>query len=121
MLTFFCVISTPWNRIDPLVGVSSRFRLRRNVLLPEPEGPMAAMTSPCRISTEMPSSARMASFLNYLRSPRLILLSKYWMIFDVGNVRQKYTQAAMISGSPMENVADFTEFTADMISCTPMV
>lgn len=34
------------------------------------------------------------------------------MIFDVGNVRQKYTQAAMISGSPMENVADFTEFTA---------
>lgn len=43
------------------------------------------------------------------------------MIFDVGNVRQKYTQAAMISGSPMENVADFTEFTADMISCTPMV
>ena len=32
--TFFPVMSTPLNRMEPEVGVSSRFRLRRNVLLP---------------------------------------------------------------------------------------
>ena len=55
--TFLPVMSTPSNRMEPEVGVSSRFRLRRNVLLPPPEGPITAMTSPLYTSTVTPSSA----------------------------------------------------------------
>ena len=43
--------------MEPEVGVSSRFRLRRNVLLPPPEGPITAMTLPLYTSTVTPSSA----------------------------------------------------------------
>ncbi len=32
--------------ISPLVGSSRKFRQRRNVLLPEPDGPMSTSTSP---------------------------------------------------------------------------
>ena len=51
------VMSTPSKMIEPEVGVSSRFRLRRNVLLPPPDGPMTAMTSPLQMSTVTPSRA----------------------------------------------------------------
>ena len=54
------VISTWLKRICPPVGTSSRLRQRRNVDLPEPDGPMTTTTSPFLISTETPSSALMA-------------------------------------------------------------
>ncbi len=60
---FFLVISTPLKMMEPPVGSSSRFRLRRKVDLPEPEGPMTTMTSPLSISTVMPSRALMAPLL----------------------------------------------------------
>ena len=40
------VMSTPSKVMVPEVGSSSRFRHRRNVDLPEPEGPMTATFSP---------------------------------------------------------------------------
>ena len=40
------VMSTPSNTICPPVGSSNRFRQRKNVDLPEPDGPMTATTSP---------------------------------------------------------------------------
>ena len=46
MSTFGSVMFTPSNSIVPSVGVSSRFSDRRNVDLPEPEGPMITTTSP---------------------------------------------------------------------------
>ena len=41
----------------PPVGRSRRFRQRRNVLLPEPEGPMATTTSPLWMSADTPLRA----------------------------------------------------------------
>ena len=38
--------STPSNLMLPPVGISSRFRQRRKVDLPQPEGPMRQTTSP---------------------------------------------------------------------------
>ena len=43
---FSSVISVPSKRICPPVGTSRRFRQRRKVDLPEPEGPMTTTTSP---------------------------------------------------------------------------
>ena len=43
--------------IVPLVGTSSRSSSRRNVDLPEPDGPMRKTNSPCSMSTETWSSA----------------------------------------------------------------
>ena len=60
---FFLVMSTPSKRMEPPVGSSSRFRLRRNVDLPEPEGPMTTTTSPRSMSTVTPSRALMAPLL----------------------------------------------------------
>jgi hypothetical protein len=42
------------------VGVSSvrRFIVRSSVVLPQPEGPMSASTSPRRTDSETPSTAR---------------------------------------------------------------
>ena len=40
------VMSVPSKVMVPLVGVSSRFRQRRKVDLPEPEGPMTTTFSP---------------------------------------------------------------------------
>lgn len=48
MLTDLSVKSVPWNKTCPPVGVSSIFNERKNVDLPQPEGPMMAMTSPLR-------------------------------------------------------------------------
>ena len=59
MLQLLSVISTPLNRMRPPVGTSSRLRQRRNVDLPEPDGPMTTTTSPFLISAETPSSALM--------------------------------------------------------------
>ena len=58
---FFWVMSVPSKMMEPLVGVSSRLRLRRKVPLPEPEGPMITITSPLLMSTLTPSRALMAS------------------------------------------------------------
>ena len=46
MLQCGSVMSVPSKVIVPPVGSSRRFRQRRNVLLPEPEGPMTTTTSP---------------------------------------------------------------------------
>ena len=40
------VMTSPSKVMVPEVGSSSRFRLRRNVDLPEPEGPMMTILSP---------------------------------------------------------------------------
>ena len=47
----------PSKRMEPPVGRSSRFRHRRRVDFPEPEGPMITTTSPRRISRETPFRA----------------------------------------------------------------
>ena len=59
-LYLFLVISTPLKMISPSVGSSRRFRLRRKVDLPEPEGPMTTITSPLLIFTVTSSSALIA-------------------------------------------------------------
>ena len=46
MSTFISVRSTPWNRMLPEVGSSMQFRQRKNVLLPEPDGPITTTFSP---------------------------------------------------------------------------
>ena len=46
ILIFGSVIRSPSNQISPLVGTSSRFRHRRTVDLPEPEGPITTIFSP---------------------------------------------------------------------------
>ena len=43
---FFAAISTPSKITWPLVGSSSKFKQRRKVLFPEPDGPMIDTTSP---------------------------------------------------------------------------
>ena len=50
------VMSTPSNTICPPVGSSNRFRQRKNVDLPEPDGPMTATTSPLQMSLLIPRS-----------------------------------------------------------------
>src|SRR5262245_60255558 len=50
--------SRPSISIRPLSGISSRFMQRNSVLLPEPLGPMMAITSPRPTSTSTPHSAR---------------------------------------------------------------
>ena len=50
------VMSVPSKRIVPEVGRSRRFRLRRNVDLPQPDGPMMATTSPSLIVVLMSRS-----------------------------------------------------------------
>ena len=62
-LYFLRVMSTPSKMMEPLVGSSSRFRLRRKVDLPEPEGPMTTTTSPRRMPADTPSRALMAPWL----------------------------------------------------------
>ena len=57
MLTVGSVMSTPSNVIVPEVGISSRFRQRKNVDLPEPDGPITTTTSPRRTSVLTPLSA----------------------------------------------------------------
>ena len=54
MSTFFPVISTPSKNICPCSGVSSRFRHRRKVLLPPPEGPITDTTSPECMASDTP-------------------------------------------------------------------
>ena len=44
--TVVAVRSCPSNKICPEVGVSKRFRQRRNVLFPEPDGPITTTFSP---------------------------------------------------------------------------
>src|SRR3954454_949820 len=50
-------MSAPSTKIAPLSGRSSWLMQRRNVLLPEPEGPMMHRTSPRGTSSETPASA----------------------------------------------------------------
>src|SRR5699024_2574499 len=40
------MMSWPWNRMEPAVGVSSRLMQRNRVDLPEPDAPMTQVTSP---------------------------------------------------------------------------
>ena len=48
------VISWALMKISPELASSSLFRHRRNVLLPDPEGPMTAQTSPLATVVLMP-------------------------------------------------------------------
>ena len=53
MSVFLSVMSTPPMTISPPSASSSRFRQRRRVDLPLPEGPMMTTTSPSRTSRLM--------------------------------------------------------------------
>src|SRR5699024_8277975 len=57
--TLGSVISVPSKVMMPSVGVSSRFRQRRKVDLPEPEGPMTTTFSPGSMCWSMWSSTRL--------------------------------------------------------------
>ena len=70
---FLSVISTPSKRIVPSVGSSSRLRQRRNVLLPEPEGPTTNTTSPRRISVETPHKAWFSIPSNFFFRPSTLI------------------------------------------------
>ena len=52
--TPFAKMLLPSNRMSPPVGISSRFNWRRKVDLPQPEGPITAITSPRWMSKEIP-------------------------------------------------------------------
>lgn len=53
MLVFGFVISVSFIVMVPPLGFSNRFKQRKNVDLPEPEGPITATTSPSAIVVEM--------------------------------------------------------------------
>ena len=57
MSVFLSIKSTPLKMICPPVGSSRRFKQRRNVLFPEPDGPMTQTTSPDFMSAVTPLSA----------------------------------------------------------------
>ena len=50
-------MSTPWSRISPLVGSSSRLSIRSVVVLPHPDGPTSTTSSPEGISRFRSSTA----------------------------------------------------------------
>jgi len=54
MLVFLSVMLCPSKMISPEVGTSSRFRQRRKVDFPEPDGPMMTTTSPLWMFSLMP-------------------------------------------------------------------
>jgi hypothetical protein len=54
MSVFGFVISWSLIHTVPFVGVSSKFKHRKKVDLPEPEGPITAMTSPAAIVVDIP-------------------------------------------------------------------
>ena len=58
IFTLGSVMTVPWKVMVPALGVSSRFRHRRNVDLPEPEGPMTTTFSPGQMCWEMLSSTK---------------------------------------------------------------
>src|ERR1043165_4798310 len=51
---FGAIMSTPSTKIDPLLGSSSRLRQARNVLLPEPDGPIMNTSSCGATARSMP-------------------------------------------------------------------
>ena len=52
-----CDTSSPWSRIDPLVGSSKPAIIRRVVVLPQPEGPSMEKNSPALMSKCASSTA----------------------------------------------------------------
>ena len=46
IFTLGSVMTVPWKEMVPALGVSSRFKHRRKVDLPEPEGPITTTFSP---------------------------------------------------------------------------
>ena len=62
MFTLESVISTPSNVILPPVGISRRFKQRRKVDLPLPEGPIITITYPCPTCNVIPSTAFILPF-----------------------------------------------------------
>ena len=56
MFTCGAVMHCPSKTISPEVGTSSRFRQRRKVDLPEPEGPMTTTFSPGAMCSLTPLS-----------------------------------------------------------------
>ena len=56
MLVFLSNKFFPSNSTLPPVGVSNKFRQRKKVLLPLPEGPIITTTSPASISKSIPLS-----------------------------------------------------------------
>src|SRR5919109_3369064 len=51
------VISAPWNRMEPALGVSAPEMQLNSVVFPEPLGPMSPRISPSVTSNETPLSA----------------------------------------------------------------
>src|SRR5699024_5719264 len=66
------MISCPWNRICPAVGVSSRLMHRSRVLLPEPDAPMTQVTS---TGLTVKSTSRSTTWV-----PKLLDRWRTWMI-----------------------------------------
>ena len=58
--SFSVVISVPETETEPLVGLSSPARMCISVDLPEPEGPITAVSFPLPTSSETPLSASTA-------------------------------------------------------------
>ena len=56
--------SLPSNKMLPLSGCSNKFKERRNVDFPHPEGPIMAITSPFDIVVLIPSWRRLSQTLN---------------------------------------------------------
>ncbi|MNP49386.1 hypothetical protein D3C76_1435680 [compost metagenome] len=79
ILVFLSIKDTPSMRISPPVGSSSRFRQRRKVDLPEPEGPMTTTTSRVLMSTLIFSRTRLVpkDLANWLTSIILSLMCRY--------------------------------------------
>jgi hypothetical protein len=59
-LSFRFVISVPSTETEPEVGRSSPARMCMRVDLPEPDGPITAVSRPCATSSETPRSASTA-------------------------------------------------------------
>jgi hypothetical protein len=55
--SFRCVMSWPSKTIEPSVGSYSRRIARPTVDFPQPDSPTSPSVSPCRMSSETPSTA----------------------------------------------------------------
>ena len=83
MFVSLLVISVPSKKMLPLDGTSNKFRERKNVDFPDPDGPTITTTSPFRIVSETPFKAcsefpntLCTSFTSIKTSPLVITVSQ---------------------------------------------
>ena len=87
------------------VGASSPAMTRSSVVLPEPEGPSRAISSPGRVSSETPSSAGVAA------AKRLETFSRLGCAMAAVRSRRRVGRRTRVGRAPFERTAFSTSVT----------